>query len=107
MTMVKKLSRMSGGLKEASLLRKFSHPNIIEMIEVFVRDDDVYIELEYCRFTLEDVVNVHIRFEEPHLRLIAHSVLLSFTFSYKTEFNLCRSSQPSAISVHTGLPTET
>lgn len=76
MSMVKELSRAGGGLKEANLLRKLSHPNIVKMIEVFLQDDDVYIELEYCRFTLEEVLSVHVRFEEPHIRLIAQSVLL-------------------------------
>lgn len=74
MVMVKTLNRRDG-LKEAEQLRKLSHPNIVQLLDVFFRGDEVCIGLEYCRFTLEEIVNVHIRLEEPHLRLIAHSVL--------------------------------
>lgn len=75
MMMVKTPRRREDGLKEAGQLRKFSHPNIVQILEVFSHGDEVYIGLEYCRFTLEEIVNVHIRLEEPQLRLIAHSVL--------------------------------
>ncbi|GME34766.1 hypothetical protein GQ43DRAFT_443825 [Neofusicoccum parvum] len=71
--MIKQTNRRDG-LREARLLRGLSHPNIVQLHEVFMQDDEVYMELDYCRLTLEEVVNVHIRFEELHLRLIAHSL---------------------------------
>lgn len=73
MKMVKR-SKRSVALREASVLQRLSHPSILQLHEVFLQDDEAYFEFDYCRFTLAEVVNVHIRVEELHLHLIAHSV---------------------------------
>lgn len=73
LVMVKRVAK-GPGMEEASSLRRLSHPNIVELRNVFLQGDEVYLELRYCRHTLEEVMNVHLKFEEVHVRLIAQSV---------------------------------
>jgi hypothetical protein len=50
------------------------HPNIAMVTQAFETDEFQYLQYDYSRITLEEVLNVHLRLEETHIRIIASSV---------------------------------
>lgn len=62
------------GRAEFDTLKQLSHPNVIKLKQAFLQDERILLGFEYCRYTLEEVLNVHLKFEEPHVRVIAKSV---------------------------------
>jgi hypothetical protein len=73
LVMVKRLSQVAGQA-EASLLRELSHRNIARLVHSYMEHEVRCIALEYCRFTVAEILHVHLRLEEPQLQLIARSV---------------------------------
>ncbi|PZC88059.1 Pkinase domain containing protein, partial [Pyrenophora tritici-repentis] len=45
--------------------------------QAFETESSWFLQLEYSRYTLEEVLNVHTRLEEPHIRVIASSIFLA------------------------------
>lgn len=64
---------------EARLLRRLAHRNIAKLVYSYMENEVRCIALEYCRFTVAEILHVHLHLEEPQLQLIARSV--SFVFS--------------------------
>ena len=76
LVMVKRLDR---GMGEAEIcfLRRISHRNIAKFVHSYMEDGSHCIAIEYCRFTLAEILHVHLRLEEPQLQPIACSVSLT------------------------------
>jgi hypothetical protein len=75
MLMMKKTSSIESGRDELAKLIKISeYPHIMAVREVFMADDTWFLESEYARITLEEVLSVHTPLTEPHIRVIASSV---------------------------------
>ncbi|KAH7033985.1 hypothetical protein B0J12DRAFT_732031 [Macrophomina phaseolina] len=72
MRMVKAADDVKGS-KEARMINTLRHPNIIRLFEAFRHESQVYLTLEYAPITLEEVVSVHLRLDESHMKLIACS----------------------------------
>ena len=62
------------GITKFNLLKNLSHPNIIKLKHAFIHDNLVYLGLEYCRHTVQELIHVHIPLEEYHIRVLAKSV---------------------------------
>ena len=75
--MVKRLDPILGQA-EAHLLRRLTHRNIAKLVHSYMENEVRCIALEYCRFTVAEILHVHLRLEEPQLQLIARSVSLLF-----------------------------
>lgn len=73
MRMVKEADDAEGS-KEVRMINTLRHPNIITIFDVFRHDCRIYSVLEYAPITLEEVISVHLRLKESHIRLIACSV---------------------------------
>jgi hypothetical protein len=73
LVMVKKLKE-SVGRKEQKILEGISHKNITKIIHVSWDGEFLCLAFEYCRFTLAEVLHVHLELEEYHLKHIARSV---------------------------------
>ena len=71
--MVKRLEAKKGKAKLATfqLLR---HRNISQISQVFLDDNWMYLGYEYSRFTLEEILHVHIRLQERQIQVVAISV---------------------------------
>ena len=76
LVMVKRLDRGMGEA-EISFLRRISHRNIAKFVHSYMEDGRHCIAIEYCRFTVAEILHVHLRLEEPQLQLIARSVSLT------------------------------
>lgn len=61
---------------ELEVLQSLSHPKIDNLISAFIHEDKIYLGFEYLRCTLEDLLHVHLPFEEPQLEIISSSVSL-------------------------------
>jgi hypothetical protein len=59
---------------EARILDGLHHRNVAMLVHSYVETETLHIALEYCRFTLAEILHVHLRLEEPQLQLIARSV---------------------------------
>ena len=75
LTMLRQM-KLDSGRKHLDKVKPLIHPNILKLEDMFEHEDSLYFRFEYSRFTLEEVLNVHIRLEEPHILAIAHSVRL-------------------------------
>lgn len=111
MRMVKEADDAEGS-KEVRMIDTLRHPNIIKIFDVFRHDCRIYSVLEYAPITLEEVISVHLRLKESHIRLIACSVsyygsLLLSPFLRRRGTNLIsnRSFLPSNICVRRQLYT--
>ncbi|KAF2439140.1 hypothetical protein P171DRAFT_490574 [Karstenula rhodostoma CBS 690.94] len=71
--MVKKRDRAPGSVeKEAHSVSK--HENIINLLGVVLQGEIIELSFEYSRFTLAQVLHVHLKLEERHIQCIAHAV---------------------------------
>ena len=75
--MIKRIKK-GESTRELQALQQLAHPNIIMLVNAFSYDDYLYLETEYCRHTLLELMNVHLRLEEPQIRFIARSVSSTF-----------------------------
>lgn len=84
LVMVKKVTPEGGKgeFERTSLLSP--HLNVASLKQCFEMEDIWYMEYDYSRFTLEEVLNVHMRLEESHIRIIASSVTFEETFTLTT-----------------------
>jgi serine/threonine protein kinase len=74
MVMVKKVDHDTGQ-KELEKVKKISdHPNVTTIKQVFESHNSLLFQYEYTRFTLEEVLNVHMFLKETHIRVIASAV---------------------------------
>ena len=62
------------GSKELRTLEELSHPNIIRVRQVFALQDCIFLGLEYFRFPLQEVLQVHLDMVEDQIQVIAKSV---------------------------------
>jgi serine/threonine protein kinase len=79
LVMVKKTTP-EAGRREYDLTSSLStHPNVATLRQCFEMEDFWYMQYDYSRFTLEEVLNVHLRLEESHIQVIASSVMIKET----------------------------
>jgi hypothetical protein len=71
--MVKTIS-IDIGAAEEELLGKLRHRNIAQFVHSSQEHGTISIALEYCRFTLSEILHVHLKLEEPQIQCIARSV---------------------------------
>lgn len=77
MVMFKKTSRVTGQ-QELKVLKQLSHPGIAQLKYAFIEKESMYIGISYCRYTLMELLHVHLKFREPHIQWLAASVLLPY-----------------------------
>lgn len=70
--MFKKLNDRTGSF--AKRLLDFRHPNLVQAQHFIDGAGGPYVGYEYTRYTLEEVLNVHMQMDEVHLRAIAQAV---------------------------------
>ncbi len=71
--MVKKV-RPEIGRVQKEILGGLQHRNIAKLLHTFHCKSDIGLALEYCRFTLVEMLHVHLKLEEQQVRYIARSV---------------------------------
>jgi len=74
--MFKKLAKREG-VDEMKVLQQVRHPNIIHLKQAFLDGEFFYLGLEYHRYTLGELLCVHIDLDEPAIQYIAGSVKLA------------------------------
>jgi serine/threonine protein kinase len=77
MTILRKME-LDTGRRHLEKVKLLVHSNIAKLEDVFEDDSSLYFRFEYSRFTLEEVLSVHLRLEESHILTIACSVCLRF-----------------------------
>lgn len=73
LVMVKRVDKETGRriIEKWKLL---DHPNIANVQEAFHHGSYMYLEYDFTRFTLEEILNVHLNLDEPRIQIIATSV---------------------------------
>ena len=71
--MIKRLEILTGEA-EVDFLRRISHRNITKLIHSYAENEYQFIAMEYCRFTVAEILHVHLRLDEPQLQFVARSV---------------------------------
>lgn len=66
--------RLAESQSAASLAQRLRHNNILAANQLVNDANKVYIGFDYARFTLEEVLNTHLPFNEAQFRTIARSV---------------------------------
>ena len=67
--LVRRLNSDSGK-QQIEQLRLLSHPNIHTIQEAFTHKSEMYICFEYCRFTLEEILHVHLSIDESQIKAV-------------------------------------
>lgn len=74
LVMVREMSN-EAGRRQLDILKILSeHPHVSTVKQAFETNNSVFFQLEYSRYTLEEVLNVHNCLGEPHIRAIASAV---------------------------------
>ena len=55
-------------------LRRISHRNIARLVHSYAENEHRFIAVEYCRFTIAEILHVNLRLDEPQLQFVARSV---------------------------------
>jgi serine/threonine protein kinase len=76
MVLVKRVDIESGRGELEKIKKLSNHPHIATISQVFESEQSMFFRFEYSRFTLEEILNVHLCLDESHLRIIASSVCL-------------------------------
>jgi hypothetical protein len=72
--MVKRMKH-AVGLAEQEIVKNLNHHNVAKLVHSFIdTDGSVCLALEYCRYTLAEVLFVHLKLEEQQVQYIARSV---------------------------------
>ena len=74
LAMVKETSTEAGQDELTKVTKLSDHPHVATIKQAFETDTSWYFQFEYARVTLEEVLSVHTRLEESHIRVIASSV---------------------------------
>lgn len=74
LVMVKEVNLEEGQTELDKITKLSDHPHVATIKQVFEFEHALYFQVEYARYTLEEVLNVHNKLEEPHIRAIASSV---------------------------------
>lgn len=70
-----KSADIDSGKRELEKIKMLSsHPHVATVNQVFESEGLMYFRFDYSRYTLEEILNVHMRLDESHLRIIASSV---------------------------------
>ncbi|EMD97596.1 hypothetical protein COCC4DRAFT_27063 [Bipolaris maydis ATCC 48331] len=89
LVMVKKVFRKDG-IVEKDILERLQHPNITKLVSSIYEDDMMLLTFEYCRFSLIEVMSVHIKLEELQVQCIATSIFNAL--SYLSRHNIVHGS---------------
>jgi serine/threonine protein kinase len=89
-SMVKVLNKEEGA-SEHDILRQLSHTNIVKLLDAYLQNDLIYLELQYSRYTLEEILGVPLDLEEIDIQHIADPVWI---FNLRISFTYCSSSFP-------------
>jgi hypothetical protein len=74
LVMVREMAKDTGR-RQLEVLKKLSdHPHISTIEQSFETENAIFFQLEYSRYTLEEVLNVHTCLEDLHIRVIASTV---------------------------------
>lgn len=82
MIMSRKLKK-EHGLVEKDILGQVAHNNIVKIKQAFLEGEFLRIGVEYCRFTLEEIIHVRVGLEEAQLQFIARSVFNALNYLRK------------------------
>ncbi|KAI9747378.1 MAG: cytochrome c1 [Chaenotheca gracillima] len=74
-------------VEELDVLRRLSHPNILKLRNAFLYQDAIYLETEYCRHTLLEILHVHIPIGEKQIEIIACSIFEAVRYLAQDEVN--------------------
>jgi hypothetical protein len=69
-----KSTKYEDGLAEQQILETLNHRNITKLVHACVDDGILCLAIEYCRFTLAEILFVHLKPEEQQVQYIARSV---------------------------------
>lgn len=72
-SMLKRME-IEAGKRHLEMVKLLHHSNIAKLESVFEQENHIYFQFEYSRFTLEEVLHVHLRFDESHIQAIAYLV---------------------------------
>ena len=80
LSMVEKID-LKTGREELEKIKLLDHPNIATLQAAYDDDSFLYLQYDYRRYTLEEMLNVHVRFDECYIRIIATSVCPCLTIN--------------------------
>lgn len=88
---------IDSGKQELEKLKMLSnHSHVATINQVFESEELMYFRFDYSRFTLEEILNVHLRLDESHLRIIASSVCAVVTLLMRERAEIFRCSRRSS-----------
>lgn len=96
MALLKSVDIHSGKQELEKLKMLSNHSHVATINQVFESEELMYFRFDYSRFTLEEILNVHLRLDESHLRIIASSVCAVVTLLMRERAKIFRCSRRSS-----------
>ncbi|KAL9093222.1 MAG: hypothetical protein Q9159_000399 [Coniocarpon cinnabarinum] len=72
--------------KELEILKSLQHANIVKVKQAFVNTLSVDLCFEYYRFTLQELIHVHVPFKEVHVHSVAAPIFHALKFVFNSGF---------------------
>ncbi len=77
-------------LREVTLLRKLSHPNLIGIVEILTPKnldtfDEIYMAMEYCQSDLKKLFKSPIHLENIHISTFVYNILVGLKYLHSAE----------------------
>lgn len=77
-------------LREVTLLRKLSHPNLIRIVDILQPSDPVnfenlYVVLEYCQSDLKKLFKSPVHLQNLHIKTLAYNILCGLNYLHSAE----------------------
>jgi hypothetical protein len=67
LVIVRELANNAGRQQLEMLKRLTNHPHLTTIKQAFKTKGSIFFQLEYSRYTLKEVLNVHTRLKDPHI----------------------------------------
>lgn len=67
-------------IREIRMLKKLKHPNIVNLANVFIKKDDMYIVMEYLPFDLSALLQSKFIFTDEHIKSLSYQLINAVKF---------------------------
>ncbi|KAF2835321.1 hypothetical protein M501DRAFT_1061069 [Patellaria atrata CBS 101060] len=69
--------------REIGILKKLSHPNIVQLKQAFIHQNICYVGITYLRFTLREILYVHMSLGELQVKYLAKEVFQGLQYLHE------------------------
>lgn len=70
-------------IREIKILKKFIHPNIVKLHQVYIKDSDMFLEMEYLPYDLSALIQSGYKFTKTQILSFTYQLLQATSYIHK------------------------